>query len=517
MRVRLLRCSVPLVAAGLAVWTLTAVPARACTIDCNPPTACTCSGSGTCTITTVQAEAPGAVVDCSGRDIVLAGGSIQVTNGVVTVRANNLTVNQQSSLKALRSGGSTAPYGLRLELTGMLDLNGLIEAKGDGGGGSITVDTAGTVNVQGGGQPAFNANGTSADAPGGSVQVTSGGQIALSEAISATAGDTGTAVGGHVVLTAASGITVAGLIDVLGRKAQGGRIVLKTPGLLWVQDPLKAEGYGVDGDGGQILLTGGTVSLNSLVTAQGGVGALGGQSQGGSVHIEAGAGGVALNADIDVTGGAQGAGHDGGAIVVEVDSGDAATPGAITVANGATLLTRSQNLGGDGGDIVFESDGGIVIDAATLDARGHSAGGNQGTGATISLSACNVTLNPSATIDASGYHGGAITLTGHETLKVSLQSLVKADWLSGGTPGTIVVETRVDGKCSDDPARGCPPSQCTGGTCTHDPAIACATTNDCTECPTGSCVAPNPDLGNPITQFIPFPELSEDRNLGSCQ
>lgn len=497
--------------AALALAALAPRRTAACTITCNPATVCTCSvPSGVCTITTHETEVAHAVVDCTGRDIVIAGGSIQTTNGPLTVKAHNVTINGGSFIKAERTSGSAA-YGVTLRLTGFLNVDGWIDAKGVGGGGTVDIEAAGPIQLLPGGGHGITAEGTTASAPGGAVTITStGSTVVIDDPIDARASTNGVAPGGRVAISApsttAGAITISAPIDVLGRSAVGGSIILSTPRTLAVQDLLKAEGHGVEGDGGQILLTGGTVNVTDDLSAQGGVGALGGHSGGGSVRITGGAGGVSLNADVDVTGGGAGAGLDGGAIVVD-------SAGPVSVAAGVTLVTKSQNEGGDGGEVTLTSEGALDV-YTTIDARGHSAGGNQGTGAHVRLAACNVTVHPSATIDVSGYHGGEVVLTGYETLAVNAMSSVLATNAPGGDAGSIVLAHRVDGTCSVDQTVGCAVAQCVSGFCTNNAAAPCTSDLTCTGCPSGTCVT-----GNPVAAgtFSPAAEQVEDENLAGCQ
>jgi hypothetical protein len=503
--------------AGIALLPIVAVPASAfaCTITCSPtPTECTCSGSGLCQITTSQTVSAGAVVDCSGRDVVVAGGggSIQVTNGFVTVKANNLTINAQRFIKAERSGA--APFGVNVSVTGVLDVGGWISAKSNTGGGAIALEAGGNILISPGsaGGDGLNVDGTASNARGGSIKANSaGGNVVIDDPIYARAASTGVADGGSITIDAAGSVTVRAPVDALGRGAQSGTITLSAPVAVDVQNQVKAQGHGVNGDGGLVQLTGGTVTiaLGAFVSAQGGVGALGGYSEGGSVRINAGSGGVSITDDINVTGGAAGAGLDGGAIVVESE-------GPVTVASTAMLLTKSDNSGGNGGDIILNSGGALTVNAATVDARGHSAGSNQGAGGAVTLTGCNVTINAGTTVNASGYHGGGVTLTGFETLTVSSQSSILATNSGQGTAGEIALRYRVDGKCSTEPTRGCAVAQCTANVCTNNSATPCTTANDCTGCLTGTCTAGNPDTGGTTSQFNPSPEKMEDRNLIDC-
>jgi hypothetical protein len=533
---------------AIAVWvSLASAPASAtidCVFSCTPPgsTDCACvdyDAGDECVITTVQSMAAGALVDCSGEDIRLQD-QVEVSNGFVTVKARNLTIDTYRNISATRTSGET-PFGIIIELSGQLDMTGVLRANSDSGGGAISVEAQGDILLPpyAGGSDGILANATAPGAPGGTIELVSGGNVVIDDPLIADGSADGVAEGGEILIRATGDITIRDRLSVFGHHSDGGVVTLTTEnGTVTVQDSIKAEGGGTSGNGGEIHLTGKRVVLDAALSAQGGVGFAGGLGTGGSVQIDAGLTGIAFNADIDVTGGQAGSGLNGGAIVAESE-------GPIAIANGVTLLTKSDANGGNGGDIVLESDSQLSIGTATLDARGDWVGVGQGEGAALRLRACQVSIASGAYLDARGHDGGAIAITGRETITISASSVIDAS-ANGGDPGSVTLAYRVTGRCAASPAEGCDVAQCQGtcsnnatlactsnanctdgcgtgqclfpGKCSDDANAACSTVNDCTGCSTGSCTAnANPDTGGTTAQFHPSPpQLLEAFNLAPC-
>jgi hypothetical protein len=512
-----------------------------CTVQCDPqdPLDCTCSGAGLCEITTGQEVDPGAVIDCGGRDVHIKGGNgrIEVDNGILTLRARDLRIETQRSIQAHRDQAGV-PFGMRVELTGRLEVFGFLEAKSDYGGGSITVQADGDMVV---GTPTggdgINANATAPSSPGGRIVLASGGSVVIEDPVVADGSSLDIGEGGEISITAAGDITVGNRLSVYGHDADGGTITLTSQnGSIAVQDTIKAEGAGQEGNGGGVYLRAEQITVAALLSAQGGLGVGGASSTGGTVRLEAGGGGVVLNDDVNVTGGEAGSGLDGGAFVVE-------SAGPVTIGNGVEVLTKSDANGGDGGDVLVAAGGALAVGDATIDARGHWGGGGQGSGARIELSGCNVSIATGALIDARGYNGGSVAIAGRETLTVGAASTVDVS-ATAGEPGSIVLAYRFPGTCGGDPLDGCEVGECMSpGSCSNDPQKPCTsnancttgcgsgqcrkicsndahqscTVNaDCTGCASGGCTGTNPLTSGAV--FLPAaPELEENRNLEPCE
>jgi hypothetical protein len=530
----------PLLAAAILLPLGAPRASASCDVQCDlqDPLDCACSGAGLCEITTGQQVSAGAVIDCAGRDVHIKGGNgrIEVDDGFVTLRARDLTIDNQRSIQAHR-GQAGVPFGIRLELTGRFDSYGFLEAKSDYGGGSIIADAAGDIvigNPTGG--DGINANATAPSSPGGSI-VLNGASVVVDDPVTADGSSLGVGEGGEISITAAGSIAINNRLSVYGHDEDGGTVtVTSRTGSIGVHDTIKAEGAGPEGNGGGVYLRAEQISAAALISAQGGLGTGGALSSGGAVRLEAGGGGVSLAGDVNVTGGEAGSGLDGGAFTIESD-------GPVSIANGVDVLTKSDANGGNGGDVLITAGGPLSIGDATIDARGHWGGGGQGSGARVELSGCNVSIAPGALIDARGYDGGTVSIAGRETLTVGNTAEVDVSE-TGGEPGSIALVYRFSGTCSTNPLDGCEAGVCMSpGTCSNDPAKTCTSSasctsgcssgqcrkacsngshkpctasGDCTGCGSGTCMA----NANPLTTgaiFLPGPpELEENRNLEPC-
>jgi hypothetical protein len=270
------------------------------------------------------------------------------------------------------------------------------------------------------------------------------------------------------------------------------------------------------------------------------------------VQISAGDCGVALNDDIDVSGGEGGSGLSGGAIVVE-------SAGDVAIEASALLNTRADANGGDGGGILVTANGDLTIGSgATLDARGHTAGGGEGSGAPIDLRGCNLSIAANVTIDASGYEGGSIELTGREQVGIASSASIHATGPTNDDDGVITLRsppgacahdgdlrcgTNSDcehgctsgtcqsqpppGVCDNNPltsctsnancGSGCSTGQCLLGKCSNDATVRCNTDAMCENlgCQSASCNH-SYDTGGTTAQFDPPVQIDEDAGLGTC-
>ncbi len=484
-----------------------------CNIVCQAPafTSCTCvdaNPADACIITTIQDDAaPGAVIDCTGVDIVVKN-RVTVANGFMTLRADDLTVHT-NRIEATRTQNGVA-FGMILELSGTLDVIGLLEASSNTGGGTIEVLALGDIVIRDDGT-GIVAKGTSANSDGGQVFLASGRDIQLLGDIDLDGSAQGYTRGGRLSVDAERDVIVRTQISAAGRNVEGGDVdLVARTGSLDVQSCgscyLKVEGAGPDGDGGSIFVSADEVVLSAPISAQGGVGTGGGESAGGSLSVRAGNGGLALAGDVDVTSGAGGSG-----------SIDATSAGDLSVANGVDLITKCDANGGDGGDVRLSAGGQLSIGDALIDARGDWGGlYEEGFGAAIDLEGCTVAIGSGAVIDARGFDGGDVTVTARGALTVSATSTIDAS-SAGGNEGSIMLEYRTDGRCSGGMLAGCEPDHCTvGGTCADASTVSCTVDGDCDPCAAGQCV-PNPDTGGTTSQFHPrAPELHKDASLTPC-
>jgi hypothetical protein len=481
---------------------------------CSPlVTSCSdlCGTSSPCSVTTCQAIAPGAVLDCSDRTVRIEGtnGRLEVEDGQFTLKAIDLVIPSTSRYIEATRPQSGQPFGFRLELSGKLDLSGYLKANDAEGGGEITVVAAGDILIHDGtGNKGVQADATSPNYSGGRIELVAGGNMTLADEVRADAGGFGASVGGEIHARAGGSLAVTDTVSVHGNgtasvEGQGGVINLAADGALAVTAFLLAEGGGPGGNGGEIHLSGDSITLTRVGTlpatadlsAQGGVGYFGGQAQGGVVHLEAGDTGVVINTDtyVDVTAGDGGEEQNAGGVTVH-------STGPITLATGVRLIAKSDQAGGDGGNIELRTPTTLTIGAgATLDVRGRTATGGEGVGADITLAACDLGIAAGVSLLASGYEGGVITLVGRDTLTVAGTADANGTDTDAEADGFVTLRYRHPGTCSNDATRGCSQNvDCTVG------------------CNTGTCV-----LNNPNTQgatFVPGPaRLRHDRQLARCQ
>jgi hypothetical protein len=481
---------------------------------CSPlATSCSdlCGTSAPCSVTTCQAIAPGAVIDCSDRTVRIEGtnGRLEIEDGRFTLKAIDLVIPSTSRYIQATRSQSAQPFGFRVELSGNLDLYGYLEANDANGGGEITVISGGDIFVRDGtGNKGVQADATSQNFPGGRIDLAAVGNVTLADEVRADAGGFGAAVGGEVRVRAGGSLTVTDTVSVHGNgtasvSGQGGVIELAADAALSVSAFLLAEGGGPGGDGGEIHLNGEGITLNRVgtqpsaadVSAQGGVGYFGGQASGGLVHLEAGASGVVINMNtyVDVTGGEGGDEQNAGGVTMT-------STGPITLASGVKLIAKSDQAGGNGGNIELVTPKTLTIGTgATLDVRGRTATGGEGAGADITLAACDLAVASGVSLLASGYEGGVITLVGRDTLTVAATADANGTDPDPDADGFVMLRYRHPGTCSNEATRGC----------SHN--------IDCTiGCDTGTCI-----MNNPNTQgatFLPAPaELRHDRQLARCQ
>jgi hypothetical protein len=352
-------------------------PYTVCSDVCDTLTATTCDITGTHTVTA------GSDIDCTtARDITIDGGTLSVHDGLFTIRGKSLTLTDGGLIEA-DCPQDFIPVGFSITTTGGVSLPSSsaakLTARCEEEGGRIAVDAGGDITIDGLG---INANGTSADAPGGSVRLSAGGTVSVAADVFAEATG-GAAHGGTIRIDAAEIAVTAGL---------------------------KAQGYGNATDG---EMRGGEVSLNASgdisVTAGPGINVQTAKGGGGDVVIAAG-GAVDLERRVDAggTGGSSGA---GGSVEIRGQT--------ISITNDIVVVG-----GREGGGINVEAGGdGVAIGttaSATLNATGNSGGG----GGSIAVRGLggNVTLGGSATFKAngpSGGHGGTVTIRGVDVTTAS--------------------------------------------------------------------------------------------------
>lgn len=493
---------------GLFVRSLTVVLACLVPIPSADATTCIdiCPDPGACTINTLKSIDPGSDIACTDRDLhVTDNGSLRVIDGDMRLVAHNLTVDGPGGTIYAVEGNAHIRGEIEIELTGDLQLSGKVRANGNTGGGSIRITADGDISIPQNGTDGVEADGTSAAARGGTILIEAGGALSIMDPIHTAGATSGQSSGGTVAIRAIGNITVGqdGHIGAPGRTAGGGTVTIQSQdGDVVLDEHVVVDGEGSVGDGGKIEISAGyAVQITQPIYARGGVNASGGQARGGSVEIEAGCGGVAINGSISTTGGQLGSAYDSGSIMVS-------SLGNIAVAAGVVLDAHALASGGSGGTIELRTrDLVSIAGGATLDSRGSSAA--DGNGGDVRLTGCRVSVAPSAVLDVSGAIGGTIALgaslpppdTGTQPLVASSLASYRAAGSSADTNGRIELT----------------PLTLKQGQCSNDGAVRCLIDSECQSgCLTGDCLYANPDTDGQDTAFTVAPQRFGDPGLGEC-
>ncbi|MCU0805355.1 MAG: YDG domain-containing protein, partial [Burkholderiales bacterium] len=296
----------------------------------------------------------------------LAGGSVSVTGGTVTVAA--VTASGSAGVgPGARAGGNGGAITLDANgATPTITLNGNLDARGGNGVNGGTGGAGGAVTALDpmlltGNRSVLTSGGTGGTAAGGAVQL---GTV-----------DSSTAAARRTLTVTAGNAAV-------------------TLGNLGATNPL------------------GTVNVSGIGIAAGSISTVGlANGAGAAVTLNAGTGASSVGA-IDTRGGARttnGAGPNGGAVTL---TSNATTTGAITT-RGANGL-GGNNVGGNGGAVTMNGAGAastIALNGAIDTRGGDSVGtGNTGNGGAVTLRATDagsITGGAGATITTSGGRGQA--------------------------------------------------------------------------------------------------------------
>ena len=498
-----------IVASFLSIFLLSSV-VRAATLDCET----TLCPSATAPLCVVSASAPqvtdGDVVDCTGWDVEVDGSpKLRVDDGSFKLIADSLHVKPNGTIEAKDVSGSSH-LGIDIEVSGTVQIEGIVLASGSEGGGTVTIKADGDIDIDdAGGNPGIDVTGTAANASGGTIELNSGGSIYIDDPLLAHTTTGGTsAVGGRISAKAATDILVATSgtnLRVEGYRDDSGAIRLTAGGDIDIatSTTLNAEGRNSEGNGGEIDLTaGGEVAVTGSLLVRGGANAGGDLAMGGSIHIESGCDGVVLNSDIDARAGQAGGGDAGGALVVETD-------GDLTIASGVKIKSFAVGDGGSGGDIQLEVGGKITVGAnAEIDTHGDGSGGEEGVAGSIDLRGCELEVGAGAKVIATGFDGGNIMLAASNDAQ---------NYTSMFLAATSEFDSTGDVDGYDGDLEVLVTNEDVSGTCSTDPTINCTLDVDCTVgCDPGTCDGLNPDTDEVLTQFVTTPELGEQVNLSGC-
>ena len=431
------RCGAVAVALGLVVSAAQGVQAK------DPPSTCAdiCDTltSTACTVTTTHDDiVAGSDIDCtSDRTLTIDGGVLTVHDGHFILRGKSLVLKNGGKITA-DCPQSFTHIGFRVVVDEMIDFwtssGGKMEARCGVGGGHIALEAGGDVEIAALG---IDVNGTSSDAPGGSVSIVSDEDVIIQADITAEATG-GVAEGGSIEIEADGDIDVEATLEVKGygsssNELPGGEITLQADG-----DILVTAGSGLNaetalGGGGEINLeAGGLVDVRKPLQARGTSGSAG---VGGSIYLAGEQ--IKLDNDAIVIGG-----HDGGTIQLEARGGGV----TLGTTGTSTTLDATGNNGEEGGEIVIRAGGSNVSlgTYATLKVTGAGSGGQ------VDVSAVDVTTASGTQVFANGAspdQGGAIRVVARGVM--DLDGTVQAN--NGGTvvflhrDGTPTIDSGITG------------------------------------------------------------------------
>lgn len=523
------------------------------------------SGTGPCIINQPISIDPGnCVLDFGQRTVVLTR-VMTVGPNSVTLRTGDfqiVTGGGNSGLIDARATGdtpSTSVGGLVvIEAAGAVSTTGTGRSfflSGTGRGGFLDMDAAGDVDLR----TRLDAEGTRSFAAGGTIEIRSRRNITLgADADVSVRGGFDSAGGGEVLFSANGEITVLGDIDASG--SDGGAIDLFAGRGATITN-LFSDATGDAGSGGCITVDAATsVTVNGVIRANGSTGEFQSGGCGGVVCVDSTYGDVTFSPSGSLV--ATGARPDGGGgLVASIAGGNFTAFGAIDVrgpvgetcggdlcveaglditlsASGAInasggdsggeidlgagrdlqvfgqLDASGRQRGSSGGLVVLEAglrgggDGDVRI-GANLNASSNSGCSTElgcGDGGTIDVIGCDITVNQTATLDASGPFAGDNLLTARGAMELR-GTLLASSAAGGGSVGTNDL-THIAGRPLIATGTFNPPQTltdrvgCTGGP--GDPVF---------------CLAPCSTCGDGVTQFPepcdPGPDASSEI-CGSC-
>jgi hypothetical protein len=469
--------------------------------SCCGATSCTLDGTITVTGATCDLNFNGRNVTLSGtlnlgstpaipvKMLTIEAGSFRVTG---VVNGAGTSPNPGAVLTIMTTGGTSPAFSVASSSSGGIKLGGY-----GAGGGTLTVHADGPIALTGG---SIDVRGLEDAASGGTIEMdTRAGAVTVGIALLADAGLNGN--GGTIDLEAASDLSVT---DTGSASAQtgagfGGEIDLIAPGAVRIAGAATVNASAINGgagDGADVNIAGGSVTVNGFVAAKGGkdpTGDIGGS--GGNVDVEADTGALLFAGNAlqgVITDGAPGG--DGGTVSFTTLSakngdltigapvsnqgmgGELGRPGGggeIDVSSAARLLiTRSINVGGTGGstgvadifgqlDVVVQDSiiatdtaGGGLLDIASGHDLTFVAGtGNKlkanattdGTGGAIVVSAANDLALTGFVVDAGGAGlgaGGSISFDAGRNLVVDHATAMNANSAtgSGREAGNILLD-----------------------------------------------------------------------------
>lgn len=404
-----------------------------------------------CVISGTKDANPNIVLDFGARAVILQGTLNMLPLGTgdigsLTIKARSFTISGSGQIKGF--GNRHAGGSLTINAVTTIQINdtvgsGAIRLSGQDGGALTLTTTTGAVNVFG----RVTLFGDGVEASGGSLSINAATDINLAGELDNGGGLDGT--GGDVDLTA-GGNVLTGLMDLSAGEIGGGFLDISAGGSVTLGET-DMSGGGLGGDAGFLTIdAGGNVRFHELFRGRG---ADHGQDCGDGAEVDVTAGGdITIAAEFDIRG--RGLDCWGGSLTLDAarvfvqsevmmsGTGTEGVGGDLDITT--TSLTRINSTmeldGGDGGgDVSIVSDGelelfgNIVANGRTsvgagpgvfdlvagkltisgdIDAASGSASAD---GTPMLISACDITVNSSSLIEATG-NGGSITIEARDTL-----------------------------------------------------------------------------------------------------
>jgi hypothetical protein len=462
-------------------------------------------GTSPCTISGNHTIDSGCVLDFGTKDVILTGTLNGDNNAACyTILANSLTVrgtlrarsscinvdvdgnfktevvSSSAALVDVRNANSTGDGVFITCGSATLEGND-INADADNSqvvpyfpAGDIVITCTGDILGDGG---PFHANASGGD-DGGDITITSsGGEIDLASAFEVHGGGD-FSFGGDITITASGDATVGDSgQNLLAYSAQGGfagSVDIAAGGAATVDGAINVNGNGDTSDGGEIAVSGASVSTGTVWQVRG--------DEGGS----------------------------GGAITID------ATNGGITTASSASFYATGGSGGGSGGAIELTATGSITL-AGDMDVAGNGEDSSAGSITIIGAEGCSDTITVASTshleADGSGTNAtdGTIEVEGWNisvsgVLDSRNSGLVDGSGINALTYGGTLTTAGGSSLLADDTADGganeiycrCVDTSPADGTC--DSPAACVS---------------NPSLSGTVTPaqtLIPFPIA----NINNC-
>lgn len=328
-----------------------------------------------------------AEIDANGTASTTDGGEIFIASG------GDIVIDGKSLEPSVKAKGGSESAGGLIEFLADGNVQVLEKVTADGGaldGGEIDIEAKGNIEVA---KP-ITADGLSSWGFGGVVTLIADADVVLSAKVSAQGAlgtvEGGSGDGGEILILAGGALDVGGqLLAEGGVDGTGGDIDVTSLGDLTISQVISANGRGAESGGGDISIDGKDVNVAAQVSCSGGRGGggfldifgtddivIGGpvlSNGGGGGDFDSGDGGeigIYAGDDLTINGNikARGSGTDGFGGLVDLVAGDLLAGGVLRQESGIIKVAGNDTGGGFGGWVdgiacVVEQVAGATIDA----------------------------------------------------------------------------------------------------------------------------------------------------------